>query len=925
MSPPAPFGKQSRTVFVSSTSLDLKEFRAIAQTVIQNLHLARTVMEDFETDGRSLPIDECLRRVRDEADFVVAIVAKRYGWVPAEEPANKDWAQHHPEHATKSITWLECLEARRKGIRVFPFVLAEEAEWPSEFAEPAHTEHLNEFRRWIQSNYLVQPFQTPDDFRNQLTRLLVRWVYADDTQNDPSTYFEWIRKRASVIVSPPGTLLSADEGYAPLGITEFGERRQLEHVFKSARVFFTGAPGAGKSTALSHYAWELAKASDVTSEALFPLLMDAGEIWNHVLGHSKRNAQGSPVSLDSPLWISHFFSHESERHRWGLTRSYFEGVLSSGYSAILIDGLDQSSPRISALIDALTETYPRCQIVLSGRPWVIDTFPVLSGFRQITISPLDNATIKRLLLKRLGAKFSRPDEAQRRANALYRAVISQPSVRRLARQPLLLNLMCEERSNPDDLPVAAASLYQSIIARFSKAPSLSEEENAGYNLLDVLQELAWALKSRPGHKGEVSLRWAAGRVNGSMPGLTATAAARELESIAGRTGILICERERVRFWHSMLQDYLAARRLAYNSPEERLASIPANFPNAAATESWENVLVLLAQLLEPETEDIDDLVSELFDSYRKAADAKLWSVYARFLLVLRRELPDFVSSSALPWHSMLGELAQRINSAALEEIDIRARIELLRLSGAERKDGELEWADIPAGGFWMGAQNAEPQAPRYDPDALEPEGPVRWFCLASFQISRAPVTVQQYAQFIAAGGYNSPDFWSAGGYSNWRTPLQWEAQLHYPNHPVTGVSWYEASAFCKWRGCRLPTEEEWERSASSTDGRRFPWGNELPDGIRANYGRLFGGVTPVGVFRQYASVEHVNDLAGNVWEWVNAEYAWKSRRGIARLNKVLRGGSHANHWRFLRTSDRIGARAEERFSNFGHIGFRCAR
>jgi formylglycine-generating enzyme required for sulfatase activity len=151
----------------------------------------------------------------------------------------------------------------------------------------------------------------------------------------------------------------------------------------------------------------------------------------------------------------------------------------------------------------------------------------------------------------------------------------------------------------------------------------------------------------------------------------------------------------------------------------------------------------------------------------------------------------------------------------------------------------------------------------------------------------------------------------------WRTPLRWDEQMEFGNHPVTGVSWYEAAAFCNWAESRLPTEAEWERAAAGADGRRFPWGDQLPDHSFANYDRTWGGVTPVGVFSESASAEMVNDLAGNVWEWVNDEY--DSGRN------ALRGGCHQNGWRFLRTSARIGARPDERYTNFGQTGFRCVR
>ena len=102
--------------------------------------------------------------------------------------------------------------------------------------------------------------------------------------------------------------------------------------------------------------------------------------------------------------------------------------------------------------------------------------------------------------------------------------------------------------------------------------------------------------------------------------------------------------------------------------------------------------------------------------------------------------------------------------------------------------------------------------------------------MADFRIGKYPVTNQQYAQFVAATGYQPPRHWRG------KTPPR---ELN--NHPVVNVTWYDARAYCAWlskvRGeeVRLPTEAEWEKAARGTDGREFPWGAEA-DPNRANYG-----------------------------------------------------------------------------------------
>jgi len=136
---------------------------------------------------------------------------------------------------------------------------------------------------------------------------------------------------------------------------------------------------------------------------------------------------------------------------------------------------------------------------------------------------------------------------------------------------------------------------------------------------------------------------------------------------------------------------------------------------------------------------------------------------------------------------------------------------------------------------------------------------------------------------------------------------------------VTGVSWFEAAAYCPWAGIRLANALEWDRAARGIEGREYPWGNEMPDKTRANYGMKVGHPTPVGLFRKGATPEPegVQDMAGNVWEWVADRYGetgkWRS----------LRGGSFDDSVRwFLWAEGRNLGIPEERNHK---IGFRCVR
>ncbi len=153
---------------------------------------------------------------------------------------------------------------------------------------------------------------------------------------------------------------------------------------------------------------------------------------------------------------------------------------------------------------------------------------------------------------------------------------------------------------------------------------------------------------------------------------------------------------------------------------------------------------------------------------------------------------------------------------------------------------------IPAGVFIMGSDS-----PRTNPEN-RPAHKVR---LPAYRIDKYPVTMAQYARFVAAMRYRPPLNWEHG-----RIP---RGML---KHPVTMISWYNARDYCAWAGKRLPREAEWEKAARGTDGRTWPWGNRM-DPSRLNTYYKERHTTPVDQFPQGASPYGVMDMAGNVQEW----------------------------------------------------------
>jgi sulfatase modifying factor 1 len=228
---------------------------------------------------------------------------------------------------------------------------------------------------------------------------------------------------------------------------------------------------------------------------------------------------------------------------------------------------------------------------------------------------------------------------------------------------------------------------------------------------------------------------------------------------------------------------------------------------------------------------------------------------------------------------------------------------------------EVELVHIPAGEFTMGHKDSY--------DTL----PVRRMNLPAFFIDKYEVTNKRYKRFIDATGYKVP--WSqdpaVAAYA-WI----WQERM-YPqgksDDPVVLVSWNDAKAFCTWAGKSIPTEAQWEKAARGANGKPYPWGNTW-EAAKANTAESgLKQTAPVGAFKEDVSEYGVNDLAGNVSEWVEewfAPYEGNPMTNYEERNKykVLRGGS----WDYSRS---IANGYHRQYalpqSQMAAIGFRCVK
>jgi len=300
--------------------------------------------------------------------------------------------------------------------------------------------------------------------------------------------------------------------------------------------------------------------------------------------------------------------------------------------------------------------------------------------------------------------------------------------------------------------------------------------------------------------------------------------------------------------------------------------------------------------------------------------------------------------------------AERLTSAVVSnELSSKARVfagDALAVLGDPRGtvmevDG-IELLPIAAGKYTIGSDGSDELARADEREPFE-------FPLGPYEIARFPVTVSQFSQFCDDGGYGEERFWEeAVDLGVWRGRAfggRWDSEarrapatsgdpFELPNHPVVGVSWFEALAFTRWlterwrkagriaqdAEVRLPSEPQWEAAARGSQRPVFPWGNEA-DVDRANFVETGIRATSAGgCFPRGASWCGAEEMAGNAWEWTSSEYGrypypQDGSRDLAGGSKfrVVRGGSFDNVARLVRAAVRLRSHPGNRNVS---IGFR---
>jgi formylglycine-generating enzyme required for sulfatase activity len=734
----------------------------------------------------------------------------------------------------------------------------------------------------------------------------------------------------------------------------------LEAAVRWERLVFTGGPGSGKSTFVNYLALCLAVGSLPVEAQPFSLEPDTylpgwpTGFWPLPVRVVLRDfARQLPINTSRAtadlLW--QYIQGQLAPLEFG---HLLQEALVAGQALVILDGLDEVpeesveqpiSPRRLVLetVADFTRHFPRARYLVTCRqasyvpPWT------LREFEEVPLAEFDQAKRDRFceLWYAELARRGQLDAHQVSAKVIgLQRAIRRPDLARMAGNPLLLTVMALVHAREPELPEARALLYDKCVdvllwlwerrkaeeARPADLLTLLETGRVDRTFfVRALDRLAYEVHAEGGtQEGEADIRTSA-----LITRLSALHRTQDLNwardvvtFIRERAGLLVERRADevdpvLAFPHRTFQEYLAA---CWLTEGEDTAAKAAELARQG-DHWWEVVKLAAGRLLYVERKMTQPLLLLDFLCPEQVVDDpacwRLSQLAGEVFLELKPEQMLRDATTGEQVQTRLDRVRQRLVAALRQDqvLAPRQRADagdvLAHLGDPRfREDawylpGEplLGFKEIPAGPFLMGEGNEEHSVD-----------------LGVYYTARYPVTVAQFRAFVAESGYEAQ-----GG---------WERYSSLDNHPVVGVTWYDARAYCDWLTeqlraweatpeplasllhdegwqVRLPSEAEWEKVARGTDGRIYPWGNEA-EVERANYGETgIGTTSAVGCFPGGGSPYGVLDMSGNVWEWCHSlykPYPYDLTDGRenpeAEGRRVLRGGAFLDSQGLVRCASR---------------------
>ncbi|MBD3374127.1 SUMF1/EgtB/PvdO family nonheme iron enzyme [candidate division KSB1 bacterium] len=670
----------------------------------------------------------------------------------------------------------------------------------------------------------------------------------------------------------------------------------------------------------------------------------------------------------------------NEPHKELLLYHYF----TTGTALIFFDGLDEvpdaenKREQVKAAVAAFVSEFPLCRYCVTSRIYAYQKQQwQLPDFNSTTLAsfslPLIFSFVEKWYAELGHRRGDFSEEIQGNSMDLKDRIQRLPRLQALAERPLLLTLMATIHDRKRTLPEKREQLYAEVVDvllnRWEKRkiqhiegkprviqPSLSEFLNTGADTIrQAVNGLAFDI-----HQKQVRSKKAANipqdqlvnsLLNVGHPDIKPK---RLIEYLQDRAGLLESRGQGVYcFPHRQFQEYLAACHLTENESPDVMAYLLFQDPD-----KWREVILLAGA----------KAARGMFDNLWNLADALCYEDFTDRVSE-KRMIGAYIAGKLLIENDALERRISERNQKRLQRIiswlagiikngklPIADRADAGRILGAlgdpRRGVGKNEitglpdivWCHIPGGSFQMGNNKG-----------LYDEEPVHQVTLDDFYMSRYPVTQAQFTMFVDAEGYNNVGYWPEAKDANvwhdgrvkgrwdenWREKPEFYGSIFsLGNHPVVGITWYEALAFCRWldeqlrekneiivwhegeitttkipSGFRviLPSEAEWEYAAHGGKNYEYLWGDEItPD--HANYGDTdIGATSAAGCFPKGENDYGLLDMSGNVWEWSRShktDYPYVPKKGSEELGagsgtrRILRGGS----FNFIAALCRCGSR-----------------
>jgi formylglycine-generating enzyme required for sulfatase activity len=978
--------------FVSSTFKDLRDHRRHVIAGLRRAEFHVDPMEEWPADSEE-PKTFSQKRV-DGCHLCVVLVAYRRGFVP--------------EGETRSITQMEYDAATKLGIPVLVWMLdpdeKQEEPWPGIFNELSSDPGVRLWRQMLRERHGCEPLRF-DATSIDLTGALVRWLAARPGAGHapPPT---WLNRHLTMLAEDLGSVavplphencrrvVPLDDVFVPLKLRVPGQTADVSELtwvslLRRKLVALTGDAGCGKSTLLRYIALQMARrlaargrqsttdAGSSADRAAADPVQTSGELRIPIFLDIAA-AAGDLLKPDSPAPVSRVVEIAPQRWlpvlaaRLDLTEGQTKGLLEAGNVLLLLDGLDEVSDPgerelLVASIAKMRRHYgpsssPNHAIVTCREPaW--GNADAYAQFDKFTIAAMDRTKIHEYLTSWCRAVWG--DEASAVVQRLEKS-LGGSAMADLASNPQMTTLLAlveydgtlpgqarlfehflqkMERTRRSAVPGAARQQLTAIAIAMQQS---TRREGDAFNALR-LTDAQLLLGERDMRASGEPLTRIQQQQKGSalLDALQVETGLIEVYGSTDRGGT----RSLVRFKHRTFQEYLAASHYAEKDLGELLTHV--------VDPGWSKVLALTGGVLTRIGGDtvrtfLEDVLQTPPADNGQVPEAALvdWAPRVAAASVCLAELASYeIDPEALEPARRAHNLVVPLLDAVPPRLGVSTRARIADGLGSildPRLTTRRRWVTVPAGSFVRGSMADE---------AWIQERPSADIKLAEFRIQRWPVTVDEFRRFIEEGdGYRTNSWWQDEDGRRWKdrtgikAPLDWEKNRSKGNHPVTGVSWWEARAFCRWWQTvdvelpdgwfvQLPTEAQWEKAARGTalpqaddapadTERRFPWGNAWSDGFANCASAGLGDVAAVGLFPAGHSRPYgLWDMAGNVGERCQdgfAPYASGSTEDPIctdyTYGHVVRGGSFASPPLDLRVTCRFG---DARDHQDDRIGFRC--